>query len=897
MVVRADVRLLMLMNRILSMAGALKKEAWGSCACVFRMKNMGETLRLPVVRKTSLIFCLLAWRLSTALAESPSIASASDPSTAPISKEDTEFFEKSIRPILADKCYGCHSAQAKKVKGKLVLDTRQGIALGGENGAVISGRDLDQSRLIQAIRWADPDLEMPPKEKLNAQQIASLERWITIGAPDPRESTGTAPAVKKGMDLEQGRKWWAFQPVQPIAAPPVNNAGWPRQKIDHFVLAKLQENHLEPSTPADRAVLIRRAYLDLTGLRPSYEEVEAFVADSAPDAYERMIERLLASPHYGERWGRYWLDVVRYGEDNFTGEATTPPFPFAWRYRDWVIEAVNRDVPYDHFVKLQLAADLMPNTPRHDLIALGFLGAAPGYHKDGRLSKEVVETLYTDDWDERVDTVSRGLLGLTVACARCHDHKFDPIPTADYYSLAGVFASTVAAPRPLAEIDPAAETRFMNATQRVFYLSYVANLLRGDPGSKEVEAREKVERYTAEMERIKNENSALRDKHPEMFAYLTQLAKRPPSYPDSGTTKPTPRPTAKPATKPATMPATMPAVKGQGRRGASNEPLFQAVFDAGFWVDGSDPDLTMLDVRPGEARDLNVLPGGNVAKPGQTAPRGFLSVLSKGDPKFHEGSGRRELADRIFSDAAALSARVIVNRVWAWHFGKPLVATPSDFGVQGEKPTHPQLLDDLAARFIQNGYSLKWLHREIMLSAAYCQSSRPRDDAARVDPANRLLWRMNPRRLDIEAYRDCMLQASGNLDDRMAGPSNDLDQSFSTRRTVYGRISRGRLSTLLQLYDFPEASMHSPQREITTSPLQQLFVMNSAFVQERAVELAKSVDQEPDLNAKVRGMYRHVLGRDPGESELRLAEQFIKTSTMARYAQALLSTNEVIFWP
>ena len=305
----------------------------------------------------------------------------------------------------------------------------------------------------------------------------------------------------------------------------------------------------------------------------------------------------------------------------------------------------------------------------------------------------------------------------------------------------------------------------------------------------------------------------------------------------------------------------------------------------------------MFDIRPGESHDLNVLAGGNVTKPGPLAPRGFLSVLSKGEPKFHEGSGRRELADRIFNDAAGLSARVIVNRVWAWHFGKPLVATPSDFGVQGEKPTHPELLDDLAARFIENGYSLKWLHREIMLSAAYCQSSRPRDDAARVDPTNHFLWRMNPRRLDVEAYRDCLLQASGNLDDRMGGPSNDLDQTGNTRRTVYGRVSRGRLSTVLQLYDFPDAAFHSPQREITTSPLQQLFVMNSEFVQERAVALAKNAEGELDRNAKVRGMYHRLFGRDPDESEVRLAEGFLEKSTLAQYAQALLATNEVIFWP
>jgi hypothetical protein len=368
--------------------------------------------------------------------------------------------------------------------------------------------------------------------------------------------------------------------------------------------------------------------------------VEAFASDGSPDAYDRLIEHLLASPHYGERWGRYWLDVVRYGEDNFTGEATTPPFPYAWRYRDWVIDALNRDVPYDHFVKLQLAADLMPGTPRGDLVALGFLGAAPSYHKDGRLSKEVIETLYGDDCDERVDAVSRGLLGLTVACARCHDHKFDPIPTADYYALAGVFASTTAAVRPLAEIDPAAETKFMASTQRIFYRSYVANLLRDDPGTKVAEARQKVLRYSAEMEKIRDDNASLRDKHPEMYGYLARLAKLPPAYPDQATVQP--------------AQAVAPTPRGRGRRGASAEPFFQGVFDAGLWIDGSDPDLTMLDIRPGESRDLNVLPGGNVAKPGPLAPRGFLSVLSKGDPKFHQGSGRSELDDRICSVAAPL---------------------------------------------------------------------------------------------------------------------------------------------------------------------------------------------------------------------------------------------------
>ena len=830
------------------------------------------------------ILSLRAWLIPLTMVDSSAVSAESATTPAAIAKEDVEFFEKAIRPILAEKCYSCHSVQAKKLKGRLLLDSRQGIAAGGEGGAVIAGRDPDQSRLILAIRWSDPDFQMPPGEKLSAQQIAALERWVGMGVPDPRDAAPTTRGdAAKQIDIERGRKWWAFQPVETIDIPVTDDARWAKQSIDRFILAKLQENHLQPSVAADRAVLIQRAFLDLTGLRPTYEQVEAFTKDDSPDAYERVVEQLLASPHYGERWGRYWLDVVRYGEDNYTGEATTPPFPFAWRYRDWVIEAINQDIPYDRFVKLQLSADLMPDTPRKDLVALGFLGASPGYHKDGRLSKDVVQTLCNDDWDERLDTVSRGLLGLTVACARCHDHKFDPIPTADYYSLAGVFASTVQAPRPLAEIDPVAETKFMVDTQRIFYRSYVANLLRDDPGTKVDEARQKVVRYTAEMETIKEENAGLRDQHPEMYAYLARLAKRPSPYPDE-------RP-AQNAT------ATTGAQRGRGRRGASTEPLFQAVYDAGFWVDGSDSDLTMFEIRPGEPRDLNVLQGGNVSRPGPLVPRGFLSVLAKGDAKFQHGSGRRELAERIFSDAAPLAARVIVNRVWAWHFGKPLVGTPSDFGVQGEKPTHPQLLDDLAARFIQNGYSLKWLHREIMLSATYRQSSQPREDAIHLDPANRLLWRMHPRRLDIEAYRDCMLQASRSLDERLTGPSSDLDQPGNTRRTVYGRVSRDRLSTVLQLFDFPQATMHSPQREITTSPLQQLFVMNSAFVQERAEALVQLVQQEPDNRATVRRLYQRLFGRDPRENELRLAEHFLETSALEQYAQALLATNEMVFWP
>ena len=438
------------------------------------------------------------------------------------------------------------------------------------------------------------------------------------------------------------------------------------------------------------------------------------------------------------------------------------------------------------------------------------------------------------------------------------------------------------APRSLDEIDPEDETRFMVDTQQVFYRSYVANLLRDDPGSKPVEAREKVLRYTAEMEQLKDDNAPLKDQHSDLYAYLDRIARRPRPYPDQ------------------------PEQEGQDdnnrRRGRRDRgSLFHAVYDAGFHIDGSDPDLTMLDIRPGEPRDLHVMIGGNVSKLGDLAPRGFPEVLSEGESHFAgpeaNGSGRLPLAERIFSDAAGLSARVIVNRVWGWHFGKPLVRTPSDFGKQGQPPSHPELLDDLAARFIQNGYSLKWLHREIMLSATYQQASQPRQPEVAEDPENQLVWRMNPRRLQVEAYRDCLLQATSELSLEMGGRSEDLDRMENHRRTVYGRVSRGRQAAIAKLYDFPVPTIHNPQRETTTSPLQQLFVMNSEFMKQRAETLVAKVSQQTDTSQRIVAMYRAIYGRDPEDRELQLAQSYLSQASEVSLAQALLSTNEVIFWP
>ena len=753
---------------------------------------------------------------------------------------NTEFFEKKIRPILAEKCYACHNSKSKSPMGGLALDTRAGVIKGGASGPVIVAGKPDASRLLKAVRYTE-QLKMPPTGKLPDATIADFEQWIAMGAPDPR--LDTAPTTtRQGIDFEKGKKWWAFQPVKQLDPPKVSNPQWPRRKIDSFILAKLEENKLQPSPPADMRTLIRRAYFDLIGLPPSYEEAEAFAANPAPDAYEKLIEKLLATPHYGERWGRYWLDVARWAEDHPTSESTNQPHKFAWRYRDWVIEAFNRDIPYNQFIKLQFAADQLPGFQPDDMRALGYIGNSPMNHKDPRLSKDVIETLASDDWDERVDAVSRGLLGLTVACARCHDHKFDPISTKDYYALAGVFASTWLIKRPIVAMDKAAEEKLVWDNERVVRLGgELGNL--GELNTIRPELRPKIPQMKAEIAKLKEE-----------------LAK-------------------------------------------SDIPLTHAVIDAGVWIDGSDPTVTWIDLKPGVPRDLPVFIHGNVSSPGEIVPRRFLTVLSRGEPQpFRNGSGRLELAERIVGDAAPLAARVIVNRVWGWHFGRPLSATPSDFGSQGERPTHPELLDDLAARFMANGWSFKWLHREIMLSAAYAQASVRNDSAYQSDPTNRWVWRMNPRRLDVEAWRDAILTASGTLDTTVGGPSLDVESPDNVRRSVYAKISRSRLNPMFRLYDFPDATQHSPSREITTTPLQQLFVLNSEFLQSQAAMLAKNAASAGADPERVRFLYTRILGRDPKPKELDLGLTFLTKGKqqMGRdvwpeYAQAMLGTTEFMF--
>ena len=807
---------------------------------------------------------------------------------------DVDFFEARIRPVLVQRCYSCHNSKMAAPKGDLVLDTKEGLLKGGTSGPVLVPGNPAESRLLKVLNYTDPLVQMPPSGKLPDAVLGDFTQWISRGAVDPRASApalASASPQYKGMSLEDGRKWWALQPVSAHAAPKVAPAqGRPANKIDNFILAKLAEKNLQLSPQADKRTLVTRAYVGLLGFKPTFEEVQAFLNDRSPNAYENLINRLLTSPQYGERWARYWMDVARYADDNPSSEATNPPYPFAWRYRDWMIEALNADMPYDRFVKLQLAADLMPDAKRDDWRALGYVGAAPIYHHDLRLSGDVIGTFLTDDWDERIDAVSRGVLGLSVACARCHDHKFDPVTQKDYYALMGVFASTVRVERPTFPVEPDVEQEYMWLQRKLFDLAYSINLL-GNEGTTFTNGAEKAVKWKAEMEGLKARAATSLGKYPQLIQSLDKYW----NPPRRAAAPPPPPPAAAGAkVSPAAAAAAQPARPGA----PSDDPYMNAVFEAAQYVDASDPTYTWITYQPGEVRNMPVLKAGNVAAPGEIVPRGFPAVLARGnDTTFKNGSGRLELADRLFTDARALAARVMVNRVWGWHFGKGLVATASDFGTQGDKPTHPELLDDLAARFIEHGWSLKWLNKEIMMSAAYRQTSQPRAEGVQADEANTLLWRQNPRRLDAEAYRDTLTRSAGLLDLQMGGLPGDIDEDDYYRRAIYGRVSRARRAQMLGLFDFPEATQTAPGRDVTTSTLQQIYLMNGAFMQNLAAAAAKTAAAATGEAEQIGLLYRRILARDPTAAELKSALAYLQKGTLQRYAQILLSTNEEIFLP
>ncbi|MCP4174104.1 MAG: DUF1549 domain-containing protein [Fuerstiella sp.] len=774
---------------------------------------------MPVFRAASLLVLVL---ISSTFAEDSKFKTS-----------DFEYFEKHIRPLLSRRCYSCHSADAKTVQGGLRLDSSSALTKGGDSGAAILPGAPQQSLLIQTLHY-EGDIQMPPKGKLPDVEIALLTEWVKHGAPFPADTD--APVRADGeIDFEAGRQFWSFQPVSEHTPPAVSDTSWPRRRIDHFLLAKMEQNNLQPSAAADRKTLLRRLSFNLTGLPPTPAELDEFVNDDSDQAYAKQVERLLQSPHFGERWGRLWLDFARYTDTTASWLYSTGQ---AHLYRDWVVQAFNDDMPYDDFVRRQLATDLMPGTGADDIAALGFLGLSPNYWKELKLPAEIIKVIVADEWEERVDVVSRTFLGLTVACARCHDHKFDPVSTEDYYALAGVFASCRISERPT--ID-----------ERLF---------------------EPVKAARADVAKLEKELAALRKKKPvpeeqvkETLGKISKLKSATPNY---------------------------------------DTPMASALIEESLFVEraGTRADEgTRLDYRS-EPRDLNVFIRGNPNRLGKVVPRRFLQVLSPSDPpRFTDGSGRLELAESIVGPAAPLTARVIVNRMWAAHFGQGLVATPSNFGQLGEQPTHPKLLDDLAARFIANGWSLKTLHREIVMSAAYRQASSSLPSS---DPENKFLARMNRRRLDVEPWRDAILQVSGQLDLTAGGSSVALDDPNNVRRTIYSTIHRREMSTMLLTHDFPDPTSHSPQRVSTTTSLQGLYALNGPLLEKQASALAARLAArfpENDGN-RIALAYSLLYCRQPTPAELDLGLQYLgacekeqRAAVWQQYAHVLLVANEFLF--
>ena len=783
----------------------------------------------------------------------PLLAEEAAPLVA-VDSDGLHFFETKIRPILAQRCYECHSASAKKSQGGLQVDTKASFLAGGDSGPAIVPGKPQESLLIAAIGY-DGDIQMPPDGKLPAAEIALLTTWVQRAALLP-DDTATA-AVKKKIDYTTAGTFWSFQPVRAIAPPPVVAWEWVQRPVDAFVLASLEQQKLKPALPADRRTLLRRVSFDLIGLPPTPEEIEQFEQDSSSDAYPQLVERLLSSAHYGERWGRHWLDLARYSDEPAPWDTTNAQ---AWLYRDWVVEAFNADMHYDEFVRHQLATDLMPDSTSSNRAALGFIGMSPVYWKELQLDKEVIKVTVADEWEERVDAVSRTFLGLSVACARCHDHKFDPISAEDYYAIAGVLANTRLIDLPM---------------------------IPGPEGTLAMQAVQQAAKLKAEIKAIEELKPPPADRDQKIAEIKKQIA----------TAEQTPH---------------------------YSSPLAFGVDDAALEVLADGPNRTKLEYSPGKAQDLNVHIRGNPSNVGPVVPRRFLTVLSSGTSvPFQVGSGRLELAESILTAGAPLSARVIVNRVWKQHFGRGLVETASDFGTQGSAPTHPDLLTDLTHRFIQNGWSIKWLHREIMLSATYQQSSDSNPSHYAADPDNRFYWRMTRRRLDVEAWRDAMLFVCGLLDPRLGGPPTPLSDAGNNRRTLYGSIDRYEVDDMLRLNDFPDAFTHSPNREPTTTAIQQLVVLNSPFLERLAAALAArisapltakaspaaaSTGSVPEAQAcvhdKIHRAYLLLFGREPSEREMQIGETFLSggqtdqqplPELWQQYAQALLGSNEFLF--
>ena len=812
---------------------------------------------------------------SLAMSVVSSAARAAEPATP--SPEKLKFFETSIRPLFVEHCSECHGA--KKQWGSLRLDSRESILKGGDSGAVIVPGKPEESLLIQAVSQTDDNLRMPPqpKARLTARQVADLTRWVKEGAVFPADAAKTANVRTRDPNH------WSFRPPVSVDLPSVKNAAWTQSPIDRFVLARLEAAGLAPAAPADRRTLLRRVTFDLTGLPPTPEEIEAFLSDERPDAFARVVDRLLDSPSYGERWGRHWLDVARYADSNGLDENVC--FGNAWRYRDWVVNAFNSDVPFDQFLTEQLAGDLLPTddqpTRNERLTATGFLALGAKV-----LAEVDAKKMEMDIIDEQVESIGRTFLGMTFGCARCHDHKFDPISTADYYGLAGVFKSTKTMEN-FIKVAKWHENEIPTPESEAVKAAYQAKLAERKAAIQKV-----VDEANATL-KAASSNAALPEKPEE-------------KYPD--------------------------ATKAQLKKLRDELAAFEKT---------APEPRSALGVTDLAGVDLPIHVRGSHLKLGDVVARRVPEVFPARPTEFPKASsGRLELARWLTSPNNPLTARVLVNRVWRWHFGKGIVPSVDNFGLLGEKPTHPELLDWLAMEVQGKGaagdekrspgaWSMKRLHRLILLSATYQQSSAAPEGSMEKDPENRLYGRADVRRLEAEEVRDALMAVGGRLDRTFGGTllshvknrgyffdhtSKDLTDYTTWRRSVYLPIVRNNVYDVFQLLDFPDPAVPTGSRASTTVAPQALLMMNSDLVSTCSTELAGRVAREmpTDEARRLRLLYTLSFGRNPSDAEAATAREFlaaIEQATSASetdaakrrqrawevLAQTLLASNEFIY--
>ncbi|MCI0627568.1 MAG: PSD1 and planctomycete cytochrome C domain-containing protein [Acidobacteria bacterium] len=900
--------------------------------------------------------------------------------TDELKPDPREFFTKRVQPIFANKCWACHTDSKL---GGLQLDSLEHVLKGGKSGPAIVPGDPDRSLLVKAITYTHERLKMPPPGKLEDAEITVIKKWVQDGAhwPGKNEPAPTAEATGYVIRPEQ-RAFWSFQPLRMPSQPSVKDTSWARSPIDYFILNKLEVQGLQPVKLAEKTALIRRASFDLIGLPPTPEEVDKFQSDSSPQAFARVVDRLLASPHFGERWGRYWLDVARYGEDDARG-TRVESYSNAWRYRDWVIEAFNRDMPYDLFVKAQIAGDLLEEPSANRLKpALGFFGVGPWFYD---VAKELEARAF--ERDAQIDALTRGFLGLTVACARCHNHKFDPIAANDYYALAGVFASSDYHEYPLV---PESQVQFYNEQVkrtkeqekliedfRTTVADQLAEILTRKIAAYLMGAWKVTGPDRSDLATVAKRDNLDCDTLERWIGYLANPDKDHP-YLESWNQFLAKRASDAELQKFANEFQSLAVETAADKKRVEKEnqqilsqitPPTKILGPNGFT--GDDPfgllagktlerdryvlwgDLFRRKARKGEIKGILIYDGdaldrflrpewkshletlraeletlkkavpapfpyfmglkespeptnakvnirGNPYDLGDEAPRRFLQVLCGGEPApYTHGSGRRELAEAVARHP--LTARVMVNRVWDHLFGRGIVRTPSNFGQNGDRPSHPELLEYLAARFDQQKGSVKGLVRELMLSSVYQLSTEYSGKNVLKDPDNQLFWHANQKRLDVEALRDTLLFVSGTLDSSVGGPSQELNAD-NHRRTVYAKISRVKADEMLVLFDFPNAIITSERRSVTNVPSQQLFFLNSKVIFEQSRLLAERLRREAgeENAARIRLAYRLLYGRTATEAEVRIGLGFLahqsdpKTADQPwqKYTQILLASNE-----